>query len=459
MKTILLFLILSFPLMSLYSQISDDQVIEYVKSEHAKGKSQNEIGTALLQRGVTKIQMERIKAQVEQENASVQNDFDSENQTRKVNVKQITTDLETTAPSVNILGKIYSIRKTLTFAPDLNVPTPPGYRLSAGDEIVIDVWGASQASIRKTITPDGIVNLENVGPIFLSGTTINDATSILRRKLGGVYPGVDEEGGASAMSVSLGNIRSIQINVLGEVMVPGTYTLTSLSSVFNALYMAGGISEIGSLREISVIRNNSKIASVDVYDYLLYGKTKTNINLQEGDVIIVPTYNSLVKIEGQVKRPMYYEMKTGETLDNLISYAGGYESDGYQEELTLTRQTGEYNQIYTVNKNQLSSFSLNNGDLVTIQGGLNLFDNRVTIDGQVFRPGQYEVGKGVVTVKDLISKAGGLRENAYLGRAILTRQKNDLTFETLALNLNDILNNSSKDIILQKMINYQLVLM
>ena len=431
--------------------MSDGQVIEYVKSEHAKGKSQDAIGTALLQRGVTKTQMERIKSQVEQESvAQKQESSGSQIQMREVNVTQTVADLETVAPSVNIFGKNIFNKKNLTFAPDLNVPTPLSYKLSAGDEVVIEVWGASQASIRKTISPDGVVNLDNVGPIFLSGVTVAEATNVLRRKLGEVYPGVDQEGGASAMSVTLGNIRSIQINVLGEVMVPGTYTLTSLSSVFNALYVAGGISDIGSLREINVIRNGSKIASIDVYDYLLYGKTKSNINLQEGDVVIVPTYHSLVKIEGQIKRPMYYEMKEGETVETLISYAGSYESDAYKKELTITRQTGEYNQIYTVNKKELSTFDLENGDVVSISGGLNLFDNRVTIEGQIFRPGQYEMGKDVVTVKELIVKAGGLKENAYLGRAILTRQKDDLTLETLALNLNDVFDNSSKDIKLKK---------
>lgn len=448
---LVIFLALCFSV-QMSAQMSDTQVIEYVKAAHDQGKSQNEIGTALLQKGVTQAQMERIKTQIEQQRASQSSNSATGSQfsVRDVSISETVQNVETTAVTVNIFGKNIFNKKNLTFAPDLNIPTPSNYRLGTGDEIVIDVWGASQATIRRTISPEGTVSIENIGPVYLNGLTIADANVYLKNKMADVYSGVNEDNGASSLKLTLGNIRTIQVNVIGEVAVPGTYTLTSLSSVFNALYVAGGINDIGSLREINVYRNGKKISTIDVYDYLLYGKISSNITLQEEDVIIVPTYKSLVKIQGKIKRPMYYEMKPEENLNTLIEYAGGFESNAYKDEFSLTRKTGFYDQIYTVNKDETKSFALQDGDVVNIRGGFDMYENRVHIDGRVFRPGYYEVGKDIKTVKDLITSAGGLREDAFLDRAILTRRKDDLTYETLALNLSDILSGKNADIVLVK---------
>ena len=454
-KSILLLTVFLFSLVS-FAQMTDDQVIEYVKSEHAAGKSQQAIGTSLLQRGVSKSQLERIKQQVEQQQnqsttigGTTTGAVIRESKEDEIIVRNVEGAAFANMLRRDIFGKNIFNQKNLTFAPDVNIPTPVGYKLGGGDEVVIEVWGASQTSIRKIISPEGSINVDNLGPIFLSGMTIEAANDYVKNKFASLYSGVDE-GNISQIKLTLGQIRTIQINVMGEVAVPGTYSLSSLASVFHALYLAGGINDIGSLREVNLFRKGNKIASIDIYDFLLHGKTFDDIRLFDGDVIIVPPYKSLVNISGQIKRPMYYEMKEGETIKDLIGYAGGFASGAYSDKISLVRKTGGYNTIHTLGPDSFSAFRLADGDVVTIGGGLDMYENRVQINGRIFRPGYYEIGGEITTVKQLIEKAGGLREDAFLDRAILTRKKDDLTYETLSLNLNNILSGAATDVLLKK---------
>lgn len=440
----------------LSAQMSDSQVIEYVKSEHAKGTSQDAIGKALLQRGVTQAQLLKIKSQVEQQQnqsrgassavdtsiSVLREEHGEETTQRSVSVENL--------PHRRVFGKDVFSQKDLTFAPTMNIPTPANYKLGAGDEVVIDIWGASQNTIRRTITPEGSINIESLGPVFLSGMTIEQANEIVRRKLSNLYAGVDEEGGASYISLTLGQIRSIQVNVMGEVVIPGTYTVSSLSSVFHALYLAGGMNDIGSLRTVNLYRGGKKVASVDIYDFILHGQTPDDIRLSDGDVIIVPAHQFLVNIEGEVKRPMIYEMTKDEHVSDLINYAGGFTGEANTENINLSRKTGKYRQMYTLNLETMLSFTLSDGDYISVRKGLDRYENRVQIQGSVLFPGYYEIGGDINTVGDLIKKAGGLREDAFLDRAVLTREKDDLTFETLALNLNNLESSASGNTQLRK---------
>lgn len=438
-KKIFFYLFLIIPI-SISAQMSDSQVIDYVKSEHAKGASQETIWKDLQQRGVTQSQLLKIKSQVEQQKKS-QPDSLTTNKSVSVLRKQIDEDSSQridNIPSRRIFGKDVFGQKNLTFSPNMNIPTPANYKLGPGDEIVIDIWGSSQTSIRKTITPEGTINIENFGPVFLSGMTIEEANDIVRRKLSNLYSSIDDEIGSSYINLTLGQIRSIQVNIMGEVVTPGTYTVSSLSSIFHALYLAGGINDIGSLRAVNLYRDGKRIATIDIYDYLLNGKSLEEIRLFDGDVIIVPTYEALVNISGEVKRPMWYEIAIGESLSDLINYAGGFTGEANVEKINIDRKTGKYKQMYTVTPETMVSFTLLDGDSISIEKGLNRYDNRVKIEGSVLFPGYYEIGNDIKTVKDLITKAGGLREDAFLDRAVITREREDLTLETLSLNLNNI---------------------
>lgn len=437
-----------------FAQMSDNQIIDYVKSEYSKGKSQQEIGIALLQRGVTKDQLERIKSQLENQSSSIKtNVITSESsRIRQSNIPEPepTDTKQYISKGKNIFGKNIFNQKNLSFAPSINIATPENYKLGAGDEVIIDIWGASQTTIQEVISPDGTINVNNIGPLYLSGMTVEEANKYVKNKLSALYSGLNDSYESTKIKLTIGQIRTIQINVMGEVETPGSYSISSLSSIFHALYIAGGINDIGSLREINLYRKGQKIASFDIYRFLLRGESPEDIRLYDGDIIIVPPYKSLVNITGEVKRPMYYEMNEKETLQDIIDYAGGFSAKGYKEQINVNRATGKYDQIFTINENDYSSFFLHNGDNITVKNNLNLFENRVQIDGSVFRPGYYEVGEKIKTIKDLIETAGGLKEDAFLDRAVLTRENPDLTLSTISLNLHEIFSGNSENILLKK---------
>ena len=426
---------------------------------------------ALMARGVTQAQMERIRVRYEEhrggDEGTVSPETYREFREHKEGADSPMETFADTPEAVSMDGQIQlrqSVQRTnrevfgrevfssrtLTFEPNENMATPANYRLGPGDEVIIDIWGTNEATIRQEISPEGNIMVSQIGPVYLNGLTIAEAGDKIRDVLSRKYAGVSGENPESEVRVTLGQIRTIQINVMGEVRVPGTYRLSSFATVFHALYRAGGISAIGSLRNIRVMRGGKEVAIVDVYDYILKGKLDDNVRLEEGDVIIVPPYGVLVDITGRVKRPMYYEMKADETLAALLNYAGGFTGDAYTEEVCLVRRTGRENRLYSVQETAYSNWVLEDGDSVAIGAILDRFANRVEIKGAVYRPGMYELGGTLRTVKDLVNRADGLTGDAFQARVLLTREREDLTHEVISLDLAALLAGRVPDVPLQR---------
>ena len=350
---------------------------------------------------------------------------------------------------VAVFGRNIFTARNLSFEPSLDIPTPENYVLGSGDELIIDVWGTSENTVREIISPEGTIHVAGIGPIFLSGMNIQDAERSLRREFSKIYAAIPQK--TVHIELSLGRIRTIMINVMGEVKVPGIYRLSAFASVFHALYRAGGISDIGSLRDIRVVRDGKEIVRVDVYDYIMKGKLTDNIRLSEGDVILVPPYQNLVSISGKVKRPMKYEMKSGETVATLLSYAGGFTGDAYRSAIRLFRMGGKAKQVYNVAHDDYQSYLLADGDKLSVEAVLERFSNKVEIRGAVYRAGIYQLDDSVTgTVRQLISKAEGLRGDAFLNRALLRRQQEDLTHEMIPVDLKKMMDDTSADLCLQK---------
>ena len=353
-------------------------------------------------------------------------------------------------PTQQIFGHNIFTNENLTFEPNVNVATPVDYRLGPGDEVIIDVWGASETTIRETISPEGSIHVSNLGPVYLSGKTVKEANAYLKEEFVKIYSGVSGNMPNTQVKLTLGQIRSIQVNVMGEVAVPGTYTLSAFASVFHALYRAGGVNEIGSLRSIRVVRGGSVVADLDVYDFIMKGKLKDDIRLEDGDVILVQPYQSLVQISGKVKRPMFYEMKEGETAALLIDFAGGFTGDAYKKAVRVIRKSGRELQVYNVDEQEFAAFPMDDGDQVSVDSVLQRFENRVEIRGAVYRAGLYQLDGGMNTVKQLIQKSEGVRGDAFLNRAILDREREDLEHEIIQVDVKGILNGTVADIPLQK---------
>lgn len=488
------------PVLAQGGTMTDQQVMEYVEMGMQQGKSQQQIATELARRGVTREQAQRVKLRFEQRQQNGQPmtteidrsrnkesldsekellgsdfSFESDNQktgkiTRFITNQEIgkgqtlTLKLDENGNLVSdtltifkeevqedhVFGRNIFNTTNLTFEPGTNLPTPTNYRLGAGDQVTIDIWGTHQASIQQTISPDGAISIDGLGLVFLNGMSVEQATSYLKKELNKIYAGLSGENPTSQIKVSLGNSRTIQVNVMGEVYQPGTYAVSAFSTVFHALYSAGGVSDIGSLRNIQVVRNGRNIANVDVYEFIMHGKTKDDITLQEGDVIIVSPYEALVKIEGNVKRPMKYEIKTDETVATLLKYAGNFSSNAYTRSMKLVRQNGKEYQIFTVDDMDYSVFKLKDGDVLTAEAILDRFENKLEIKGAVYRPGIYQFGGDLNTVKQLVEKADGIMADAFLGRAVLHRQREDLTREIIQVDLKNILNGTKPDIALKR---------
>lgn len=351
-----------------------------------------------------------------------------------------------------VFGHEIFLSKKLTFAPSLNIPTPKNYILSAGDEIRINVWGNSQLNLKLKISADGTVVIPNLGPVLLSGQTIDSAEEYLKQELGKIISDLADgsESGNTFLSLSLSKVRSIKINILGEANTPGTYTVPAYATLFNALYAAGGVSDIGSLRSIKVFRNSKEVANLDVYDFLLHGKTEANIRLEENDMIIIGPYESLVSAKGKVKRNRIFEMKEGETLKDLLNMAGGFTGDAYTQDVQIKRKFGRRYQIATVEEGDFSSFIMQDGDTLSVDSVIPFYENRLVVTGSVWRPGEYELSSNLHTVKQLISQAGGLKGDEFTGRAQLTRLNPDFTTTILAIDVRGILNGTSEDIELQE---------
>ena len=350
---------------------------------------------------------------------------------------------------VAVFGRNIFTDRNLSFEPNLDIPTPENYVLGPGDELIIDVWGTSENTVREIISPEGTIHVAGIGPIFLDGMSIQDAERSLRREFSKIYAAIS--GKSVHIKLSLGGIRTIMINVMGEVQVPGTYRLSAFASVFHALYRAGGVSGIGSLRDIRVVRGGKEVTCIDVYDYIMKGKLTDDIRLSEGDVILIPPYENLVSISVKVKRPMAYEMKKGETITTLLSYAGGFTGDAYRDAIRLFRLSGKEKQIYNVGQDDYQSFILADGDELSVEAVLQRFSNKVEVRGAVYRAGVYQLDDSITgTVRQLISRAEGLRGDAFLNRALLRREHEDLTHEMIPVDLKRMMAGAVSDLRLQK---------
>ena len=459
---IFLFIVLMSGTSSLMAQsMSDGQVLEYVKEGIKQGKEQNQIASELARKGVTKEQAVRVKQLYEQQNnvnTSKSTGTDVNESRLREEMKENTSDMLEDKPTTHdlvredqVFGRNIFNTRNLTFEPSSNLATPPNYRLGPGDEVIIDIWGASQNNIRQAISPDGTINIQKIGPVYLSGLTVTQANDYLKKALNKIYSGLANANDASSdIRLTLGNTRTIQINVMGEVIQPGTYALSSFSTVFHALYRAGGVSDIGSLRNVQLVRNGKNIAAIDVYEFIMKGRASDDIHLQEGDVVIVPAYDVLVKISGKVKRAMRFEMKKDESLSTLINYSGGFEADAYTHSLRVVRQNGKEYEVNTVNSLDYSVYKMRNGDVVTAEAILNRFTNKLEVRGAVYRPGIYQLSGKLNTVRELVNEAQGLSGDAFLNRSVLYRQREDLTTEVLPIDIKSIMNGTSPNIALMK---------
>ena len=341
-----------------------------------------------------------------------------------------------------VFGRDIFNKEDLTFEPNMNIATPQNYVLGPGDAVFIDIYGASQRTIEATVTPDGFIAVEDYGPVQVAGMTVEQASSKLRAQLGGRYQ-------SSKIRLSVGQTRTIVVNVMGEVEAPGTYTLSAFASVFHALYMAGGPNEVGTLRNIKVYRNNRLVTTVDVYDYILNGRLSGNVRLSDNDVIVVGPYDCLVDVTGKVKRPMYYEMKRNESLLSLLQYAGGFAGDAYKKNVRVSRKAGTQLSIHTVNEFDLASFKLEDEDSVSVDSILPRYQNMVEVKGAVFRPGKYQLGNAINSVRTLLETAEGVTEDAFTAHAVMHRMKADRTLEVVSVDVAGILEGRVPDIALK----------
>ncbi|MDO5482197.1 MAG: SLBB domain-containing protein [Bacteroidaceae bacterium] len=469
--------------------------MRFVQQEKDKGSTQQQIVSKLLQRGVTVAQLREIRKKYEAEQTNLgasdltgrdarktstrmrqerqergeqgqmQNNYMIQSQFRRQNRFYGTKEEREAALNEEIafmdidsliyyqnlfdesenevFGRNIFNNEILTFEPNMNMATPANYRLGAGDMVIIDVWGASQETIQETISPDGVIVIEGVGPCKIGGMSVAEASSYLKEQLGKFYSG-------SNIQLAIGETRSIQVQVMGEVKMPGTYTLSSLSSAFNALYAAGGISDIGTLRDIKVYRQSKQVATIDVYDYIINGNARGDIRLDDNDIVVVGPYDALVEIRGKVKRPMFYEMKKNESLSSLLSYSGSFSGDAYKKNIRVTRKNGAEYSIHTVDEFDWNSFSMSDGDSVFVDSIIPRYSNMVEIRGAVFHSGKYQMDGRINTVRELVKAAEGLREDAFTARAVMHRQKEDLKLEVLAVDIKGIMDGSIADIPLRK---------
>jgi protein involved in polysaccharide export with SLBB domain len=502
---IYLFVLMLYPLSGMaQSSMTDDQVMQFVVKEHAAGTSQSQIVTKLMQSGVDIAQIRRVRkiydrqinskglgtvadeavtkadnrmrksngetkkttgststtstgyqdGRIQSDNFSTQIDENSADfQAMQNEVNYITpTDTATLLKQLleernnnmkKVFGRDIFNKKNLTFEPNMNIATPQNYRLGPGDAVIIDIYGASQKTVNSTVSPDGDVTIEGFGPVQVSGLTVEQANARLRSTLGARYS-------SSRVRLTVGQTRTIMVNVMGEVKTPGTYTLSAFATVFHALYMAGGTNDLGTLRNIKVYRNNRLVTVVDIYDYILNGKLTGNVRLADNDVIVVGPYDCLVSVTGKIKRPMIYEMKKNESVETLLKYSGGFTGDAYKKSVRLIRKTGREYSIYNVGEFDMSSFHIADGDSVSVDSILSRYENMVEVKGAVFRPGKYQVGGDINSVRSLIQHSEGVTEEAFTTHAVMHRMKPDRTLEVIPVDVEGIMSGKVADIPLQK---------
>ena len=457
MKRILIALMLACLVVGQVSaQMTDEEVIEYVQEQHEAGKSQTAILLDLQRKGVKRDQLIRLKEQYDaaQAQSGVTGSTSTSTQaagdrTRKSNGDTQSTSGSNDAIVADVVSNVKEIfghdifkNDKLTFEPNMNIATPAGYILGPGDEILIDIYGTSQSSQKYAISPEGTIIIEKIGPVAIAGLTAEQAQAKVISKMGGHYQG-------SSIKLTVGQTRTVIVNVLGEVVNPGTYTLSAFSTVFNALYLAGGVTEIGTLRNIKVSRGGRIISKIDVYDYILNGKLTGNVMLQDNDAIIVGAYDALVNISGAIKRPMFYEMKEGETVKALLEYAGGFNSDANKNIISVERKTNEGLTVHSVEEWDFASFAVQDGDSVNVKNIIDRYQNMVEVTGAVFYPGHYSISNECNSVRTLVEKAGGVMENAYTNLVVLFRMNENRTRKAMSINLAGIMNNNVPDVILE----------
>lgn len=444
-RLITLLFITALCLTSAFAQMTDDQVIEYAKAQTEAGKDQKSIAMELLNKGVTQDQLARIRNNVQrkQNTQNTTTGKETVDNLRVNNAEEVELDFDIPEDATRkIFGHDIFRSKNLSFEPNMNIATPSTYTLGPGDEVVLDIYGASQVNGTFKVSPDGNITIPNEGPVNVAGLTVTQAQNKVRKTIGGHYQG-------SSIKLTVGQTRTIIVNVMGEVKTPGTYTLSAFATVFNALYMAGGVNDIGTLRNIKVSRNGRIISTVDVYDYIMNGKLAGNVMLRDNDVIMVGPYENIVEITGKVKRPMLYEMKKNESLQSLLTLAGGFTGDAYKQNVRVERKSDEGLTVHNVDEWDFTAFHNEDGDVVVVAPVIERFKNTVSITGAVFRPGQYKLGGSVNSVKTLVEQAGGLDEQALTTRAVLHRMKADRTTSTQTINIGAILSGDAADVILQ----------
>ena len=421
-----------------HAQMTDDQVKSYAVQRKTAGATARTIGNELISQGATVDQLKRIAKEMQGQNTAEASTFIEIDRERSNNEE--TGNASTAEDGRRIFGHDIFRSKELSFEPNMAMAVSPTYALAPGDELIVDVYGASQNSQKLSIAPDGSVTIPKIGPVNVSGLTVEQAQNRIRGAMGIHYKN-------SSIKVSVGQTRTIKINIMGEVRTPGTYTLSAFATVFHALYMAGGVNELGTMRDIKVARNGRTISTVDVYEYILTGRLAGNISLQDNDVIIVGSYTNLVHISGNVKRPMWYEMKKNETISSLIRFCGGFTGDAYSKALTVNRRAGEKLSVYTVDEFDFGKFKLADEDQINVDENEQRYENMVRVAGAVKRAGRYGLATSN-TVRQLIEAAGGLDEEANTSRAIITRMNEDRTRKTIAIDLKGIMDGTTPDVAL-----------
>ena len=497
MRKILVSLLFIMSGIAAYAQMSDDKVIEYIQEQQAKGVPQDQIVYDLNKKGVSLQQLQRMREKYDKQQATgvLGNTIPDAGASSRTRVRQgdsynLIKPTETTkktddktkikmtaeekelqeveklqtlydASMFLFVDSLYLLKmslmpkkkeiyghnifknKDLTFEPSANIATPQNYRLGPGDEVIIDIWGASQSTIQQEISPDGNIMVEDLGPVYLNGKTVQEADAYIKKVFSQIYSGLEGENSNSSIKLSLGQNRSVLVNVMGEVENPGTYQVSSFSTVFNAIYMAGGVSDLGSLRNIKLYHENEEVATVDMYDYILNGKVQDDIRINDNDVVIVSPHSILVDIDGRIRRPMLYEMTEEESLANLIEYAGGLESDAYRKDVRVVRMGEFQRQIFTVTKEQQESFRLMDGDSIYVDSIQLTFANMAEVRGAVYRPGQFQIDGDITTVRQLIEAAGGLKEEAFPSRALLSRTNPDKTLSNLSVDIKGLMDGTA----------------
>lgn len=469
-------------IMAQSSSMTDDQVMQFVLKEHNSGTSQAQIVTKLIQQGVDISQIRRVRKRYERQindkglgvvadEAIIKADGrmrknngeekrDNENldfrvQNNSKDIVNMQDELKYLIPTDttkiieeqhqeknNVFGRDIFNKKNLSFEPNMNIATPQNYHLGPGDAVIIDIYGASQKTINATVSPDGYITIEDFGPIQISGLTVAQANARLHSTLGARYS-------SSKVRLTVGQTKTIMVNVMGEVKIPGTYTLSAFATVFHALYMAGGTNDLGTLRNIKIYRNNRLVSVVDIYDYILNGKLTGNVRLADNDVIAVGPYDCLVNITGKIKRPMYYEMKKNESIETLLKYAGGFMGNAYKKSVRLVRKTGREYSVYNIGEFDMSSFHVADGDSVSVDSILPRFENMVQVKGAVFRPGMYQVGGDINSVRTLLQHSEGVTEDAFTAHAVMHRMKADRTLEVIPVDVEGIMSGKVADLPLQ----------